>query len=66
MSMNFQKPGSVTPSAAGDGGAQSILNYPYSYDQDQKHEVDFAERLYRANHECQRVSAELYSRSTDI
>ena len=32
MSMNNQTPGSVTPSAAGDGGAQSIINYPYSYD----------------------------------
>jgi len=40
-------PGAATPTA----GAESILNYPYSYDQDQKHEVDFAERLYRANHE---------------
>ena len=48
MSMGFQPTGSVTPNAA---GADNILNYPYSYDQDQKHEVDFAERLYRANHE---------------
>ena len=32
LSANFAKPGSVTPSAAGDGGAQSIINYPYSYD----------------------------------
>lgn len=63
-------PGSQTPSVAGTnyggGGGNNILNYPYSYDQDQKHEVDFAERLYRANHEIQRTSQELYRASTDI
>ena len=53
MSMGFHQTGSATPTAA---GAENILNYPYSYDQDQKHEVDFAERLYRANHEVQRAS----------
>lgn len=48
-------PGSATPTVAG-GEGQNIINYPYSYDQDQKLEVDFAERLYRANHEVQRAS----------
>ena len=42
------------------------MNYPYSYDQDQKTEVDFAERLYRANHECQRASQDLYRTSVEL
>lgn len=58
-------PGSATPTVAG-GDGQTIINYPFAYDQDQKHEVDFAERLYRANHEVQRVSQELYTSSIEI
>ena len=67
--LSFQGPiaGSATPTVGGVAGeAPHIMNYPYSYDQDQKHEVDFAERLYRANHECQRASQDLYSRSVEL
>ena len=61
-------PGSVTPTVPGGAtdGNTTILNYPYSYDQDQKHEVDFAERLYRANNEVQRASQDLYTASVEI
>ena len=53
LSFQGQFAGSATPTVGGGAGeAPHIMNYPYSYDQDQKHEVDFAERLYRANHEC--------------
>ena len=50
LSMSFHAPGpdSVSPTVA---NTENILNYPYAYDQDQKHEVDFQERLYRANNE---------------
>ena len=55
LSMSFMAPGpgSVSPTVA---NTENILNYPYAYDQDQKHEVDFQERLYRANNEVQRAS----------
>lgn len=62
-------PGSVTPTVPGadtNANSTTILNYPYSYDQDQKHEVDFAERLYRANNEVQRASQDLYTASVEI
>ena len=66
LSAMLPAPGSQTPTVAGTEYGANIANYPYSYDQDQKHEVDFAERLYRANHDYQRQSQELYVRSTDI
>lgn len=32
----------------GSNSQSEILNYPYAYDQDLKHDVDFQEKLYRA------------------
>lgn len=58
--------GSATPTITGNDHTGYIMNYPYSYDQDQKAEVDFAERLYRANHECQRTSQDLYKTSIEL
>lgn len=42
LSISFNHPatvGSASPTVG--GGTEKIMNYPYSYDQDQKHEVDF-------------------------
>ena len=53
FSMSHAQADSVTPTMA---GTEKILDYPYAFDQDLKHEVDFQEKLYRANNEVQRAS----------
>ena len=63
--MSNHAAGSVTPTVGG-GAGEKILDYPYAFDQDQKHEVDFQEKLYRANNEVQRASQDLYRANEDM
>jgi hypothetical protein len=41
MSMSFNVPHTVGQASPIQNQSENILNYPYAYDQDQKHEVDF-------------------------